>query len=233
MERWHRILMAAVLVVGGAASPAVGQVCNGLPFRGRGIVAASYMDGDAADSPYALHQYGGILVHQLPGWSPLGTHQVVRIEGMVGRASLDSLVVATGSATHFAGSGGTAGASYTVDVLPASYAGEYVLCLSAGVQGQWWHVTGMDGGGVTLPVWLSFGAPLRRGPTGFFPHASFGAYWRTVTGQAPAGPVRSHGVLPWADAGVGLLLGRTRVDAVIRHELRARERALVTFAFQL
>ena len=233
IEPWRGIVAAGVLLAGAAAAtPAAAQLCNGLPFRSRGIVAASYLTGDAADSPYVLREYGASVARQLPGWSPFGTHQVVRAQGGVGRASFDTLTAATGPA-HFAGNGGSVGVSYTVDVLPASVTGEYVLCLSGGLQGQWWHVAGLGAGGVAAPIWLSFGAPIRLGSLALFPHGSFGAYWRAVTGQAPDGPVRERGVRPWSDTGAGLMLGRARLDAVLRHELDTRERVVFSFGLEL
>ncbi len=233
MQRWRGILILGVVAgVGAAAPPAAAQVCNGLPFRGRGIVAASYLSGDAADSPFALREYGASVTRQLPGWSPLGTHHVVRLEGGLGRASFDTLTAAAGPA-HFAGSGGSLGGSYTLDVLPGSYTGEYVVCVSGGLQGQWWRVAGLNGGGVTLPVWLSFGVPLRLGPTGIFPHAGFGGYWRAVTGNAPDGSVRARGFRPWGEVGAGLLLGPARLDGALRHEFRTRERLVVTLGLEL
>ncbi len=228
MQRLLRTLVLAALAVG-AASPAAGQVCNGLPFRGRGIVAASYLSGEAADSPFALRELGGSYVRQLPGWSPLETHHALRIDAAFGRASFDTLA-APGMPGHFAGSGGMVGASYTLDVLPSSYGGDYTVCVSAGLQRQWWRVSGSNGGGVVLPVWLSFGAPLQAGPIGVFPHVSVGAYGRLVSGQGPLRPVRERGFRPWGDAGVGFILGPARIDAAVRHEFQARERAVLTIA---
>ncbi len=233
MQRWRRALMLGVVAgVAAAAPPAAAQVCNGLPFRGRGIVAASYLSGDAADSPFALREYGASVTRQLPGWSPLATHHVVQLEGGAGRASFDTLTAGAGP-THFAGSGGSLGGSYTLDVLPGSYIGDYVLCISGGLQGQWWRVSGLNGGGLTVPLWLSFGAPLRLGPTGVFPHAAFGGYWRAVTGEAPYRSVRAHGLRPWSEAGVGVLLGPTRLDGAVRHEFRTRERLVLTLGLEL
>ena len=134
----------------------------------------------------------------------------------------------TGASAHLSGSGGAVGGSYTLDVLPASCAGEYVLCPSGGLQGEWWRVSGMSARGMTLPLWLSFGAPLRLGVMGIFPHASFGGYARLVTGEVPSGALRSRDLRPWGDA--GLLLGPAAVDASIRHEFRTRERAVLTFS---
>ncbi len=214
---------------GSGVSPAAAQACNGLPFRGRGLLGASYLAGDAADSPYALHELGGMVLRQLPGWSPFGTHHMVRIEASGGAASLDTLAPATGVMTHIGGSGGTAAGSYTVDVLPGSYAGDYSICLSGAVQGQWWTVGGFNAGDLTVPVWLSVGVPVRVKSGGVSAHAGFGAYWRSVSGVGPRGSMAGAGVRPWGDAGAGVLLGPARIDATLRHEVRARERVSVTF----
>lgn len=221
--------LALLITLAAAAGPAAGQACNGLPFRGRGLVAASYLAGDAADSPYALHEYGGTVVRQLPGWSPFATHHLLRFDATGGRASLDTLAPATGLVTRIGGGGGALGGSYTVDVLPGSYAGDYAICASAAVQGQWWNVGGFTASAVTVPVWLSFGGPLRVGTAGVSAHAGFGAYWRTVSGDGPQGSLARRGLRPWGDAGAGLLLGPARLDATVRHEFRTRQRVVVTF----
>src|SRR5512141_1368846 len=131
------LLSAAV-----CALPLAAQVCNGMPFSGHGMVAASYLSGDAADSPYTVRQYGAELVHQLNAWTPLGTHQLIRLEGAAGRASEDIPRGLNLPPDHVGGSGASAGLAYTLDVLPGSYAGPYVICLSSAVQGQWWRVAG-------------------------------------------------------------------------------------------
>ncbi len=228
-KRWLWILITAAA----AASPAAGQVCNGLPFRGQRMVAASYLTGDAADSPYSLRELGATGVYQLPGWSPFGTHQLLRVEAAGGRASLEGPGPTAGTLVQVRGNGGMLGLSYTIDVLPSSYAGDYAICVSAGLQRQWWWVSGSSGGGMILPVWLSFGAPLRAGPTGLFPHAALGAYARDVAGDSQQGRVESHGVRPWGDVGLGFFLGPARIDAALHHEFRTRQRAVITFALPM
>ncbi len=227
-------LVAVTLAVAALAlaAPARGQVCEGLPFRGTAAVAATYLSGDAADGPYAVRQLGGILVRQLPGWSPLGTHQALRLEAAGGQASWHTPPQAPLPA-GFEGLGARARLGYTLDVLPNSAVGSYVVCASAALEGEYWRVGGLGAGGATLPAWLSFGVPL--GPSSFaiLPHASFGGYLRAISGRTPAGDLRPHGFSPWAELGAGLVARGLSLDLGLRHEFHSRERVVVRAGLDL
>lgn len=229
--RIRSVLFLAALAVPVAARA---QVCNGLPFRSEGGVVGTYVSGDASDTPYHVRQYGGSIVQQLPFWTPFGTHHAIRLDGVGGTADWTGKLAPTDLVdSHFGGHQGSGGISYTMDILPQSVAGSYVICLSAGVQGVWWRVEDMQGRGLTAPFWLSFGVPLRVGAFGANPHASFGGYYRKVTGEAPVANVLTRGFRPFGDAGVGLMIGPLRVDGTVRHEFRTRSRGMVSFGFAM
>lgn len=216
-------LALAALVI---ASPARSQVCEGLPFRGTAAAAATYTSGDAADGPYSVRQYGGALVHQLPGWSPLGTHQVVRLTAAAGQATWHSAPRVL-PATRFDGRQASAGIGYTLDALSNSAVGSYVVCASAALEGQYWRVGGASAGGATLPLWLSFGLPLGPAAFALVPHAGFGAYARAISGRSPEGDLRPHGLSPWAAIGLGLAARGLSLDGSLRHEFHSRQRLVV------
>ena len=129
---WAGLGLAALVI----AAPARGQVCEGLPFRGTAAAAATYVSGDAADGPYSVRQYGGAFVRQLPGWSPLGTHQVVRLNAAAGQARWQSAPRVL-PVTRFEGRQASAGIGYTVDALSNSAVGSYVVCASVALEGQY------------------------------------------------------------------------------------------------
>lgn len=214
-----------------AASPARGQVCNGLPFRGNGMVAARYVSGDAADRPYTIRALGAVVVRQLPGWDPVGGHHAVSFNASGANATWMDARALPG-APRLAGRGASGGAVYTADLLPGSYGGAYTLCLSGGVQGQWWQVDRLSSRGVTVPLFLSFGVPLGSARFGVLPHASFGAYGRVLAGSSPEGSVRTRGLRPWSEAGVGFYAGHVRTDAGLEHEFRSAARVLLTLGLE-
>lgn len=210
-----------------AAHPLHAQTCNGMPMRGRGAVAATYLNGDAAETPLELKQYGGAVLYQIPGWSPFHTRHAVRVEGRYGDASaeerLNGLVV-----SRFPGHQYGASAGYTVDVLPHSYVGQYVVCLNAGADASHWDIDGESGTVFTIPADLSFGIDLHRGAFGVTPHVGFGAFWHHASGDTPLGPVQRSGFKPWNEGGIGVTVGPMHVDAAVRHEFKVRERGRIT-----
>jgi len=223
----HLVLPGLLLAALGGAAPLHAQACNGLPLRHRGVVAGTYLNGTAAETPLQLEQYGAAVVYQLPGRSPWGTHQAVRLDGRYGDAAaerkLNGLLV-----DRFPGHQYGASAGYTVDVLPSSYVGQYVVCLNVGADASHWDIDGESGTVFSLPAGLSFGIDLHRGAVGILPHASFGGFWFKATGDTPLGHVQRDGFKPWSEGGLGVTLGPAHVDATIRHEFKTRERGRIT-----
>lgn len=221
------LMVAAVFAAGTlAGAPAHAQTCQGVPFHGSGAVVATYLSGDAADGPYAVRQYGGALVRQLPWWTPLGTHQALRLEASAGEARWHSPPLMQ-PPTSFDGEQASGGLTYTADVLPSSAVGSYAVCASAAIQGEYWRVDGLRAGGVTLPIWLSFGLPLGSSSMAVVPHASFGGYLRVFSGNTPDGTLQARGIRPFAETGTGLVLRAVRLDAFVRHEFKSRERLVL------
>lgn len=220
----HLVVPGLLVAALAAAGPADAQTCNGMPMRGRGAVAATYLRGDAAETPLELEQYGGGAVVQIPGWSPFQTRHAVRVEARYGDAAAEQrqngILV-----TRFPGHQYGVAAGYTVDVLPHSYVGQYVICLNAGADASHWDIDGQSGTVFTIPADLSFGVDLHGGTFGVTPHAGFGAFWHHTAGDTPLGRVERSGFKPWGEGGIGLTVGPMHVDASVRHEFKVRRRA--------
>ncbi|MBX6365739.1 MAG: hypothetical protein IRZ00_17970 [Gemmatimonadetes bacterium] len=224
------LVVAGLLLAVLAAGRVDAQTCNGLPIRGRGAVAASYLRGDAAETPLELAQYGGAAVVQIPGWSPFHTRHAVRVEARYGDATAEQRQNGT-LVTRFPGHQYGAAAGYTVDVLPQSYVGDYVICLNAGADASHWEIDGQSGTVFTIPAGLTFGVDLHGATVGVAPHAGFGAFWHHAAGDTPLGRVERSGVKPWGEGGVGVTVGPMHADASVRHEFKVSRRARFTMGW--